>query len=108
MVKCNIISKIFISGFNKVKENKMQIHSVDNTNFQALKINPKLRAELVKSTGGYIKSFDNYGKEMAGVTLYNVVFDENIHTPKILHSGKNAIRDYFAELKKEETYLETL
>ena len=47
----------------------MQIHSVDNTNFQALKINPKLRAELVKSTGGYIKSFDNYGKEMADVTL---------------------------------------
>ena len=83
----------------------MQIHSVDNTNFKALKISPKLRAELVKSTDRYLKSLDNYGETMADVKLYNVLFEENMNTPKIFHATKNTTRDYFAELKNEENYL---
>ena len=83
----------------------MQIRSIDNTNFQALKISPKLRAELAKSTDRYLKSLDNYGETMADVKLYNVVFEENMNTPKIFHATKNTTRDYFAELKNEENYL---
>lgn len=83
----------------------MQIHSVNNTNFKALKISPKLRSELVKSTDRYLKSLDNYGEVMADVKLYNVVFEENMNTPKIFHATKNTTIDYFAELKNEEKYL---
>ena len=68
----------------------MQIRSIDNTNFQALKISPKLRAELAKSTDRYLKSLDNYGETMADVKLYNVVFDENMRTHKIFHTIKNS------------------
>ena len=84
----------------------MQVHSVDTkTNFKALKISPKLRAEIIKRGGDYITSMDSYGKEIADVKLYNVVFDTSLHTPKIFRDGKNVSKDYFAWLKREERYL---
>lgn len=84
----------------------MQVQRVnDSTNFCALKINPKLRAEIAKRGGDYLISLDNYGNKIADVKLYHVVYDNSIHVPKIFHDSRNVTRDYFAELKNEERYL---
>ena len=85
----------------------MQVNKVDNnTNFKmALKINSNLRPKIIQKGNDFCLALNEYGKKISDVKLYNVVFDENLNMPKILHCKQNLTRDYFKELKAEEENL---
>ena len=63
----------------------MQVNSAqnNNTSFQALKINSKLKSELEKLSLQQIKAIKKLGEDVKGVRHYDICFEDNIVTPKI-------------------------
>ena len=59
-----------------MKINKIQNN---NTNFKmALKINPKLRADIEKRGLGYTKDLEKLGKDVKDVKLFNICYEDNL------------------------------
>lgn len=83
----------------------MKVDTINNTNFKAMKINPILRSKIAEKGEGFVAELSNYGKQIADVKMYDVVFVNNIDYPKIFRTDKKAIKDFFYELKQEEKIL---
>ena len=83
----------------------MQVNSINNTNFKAMKVNPVLRSEIIKKGKDFVTELNNYGKQVADVKMYDVVFVDNIDCPKIFSMDMKVSRDFFYELKQEEKFL---
>lgn len=84
----------------------MRTNKIDgNSNFKALKINPKLRPQIINQGKEFLKVLDKCGMKISDVKLYDVVFDESIHKPKIFSHDKYITTDYFDLLRSEENCL---
>ena len=98
----------------------MNILTINNnqnkTNFQALRISPKLAQTLEAKSPEYIKKLSSIGEELKTVKKFHVLLDDTFTTtPKVIANDpiKYGHRDYFHELKYEiepklgKTYYET-
>lgn len=86
-----------------MKINKIQNN---NTNFKmALKINPKLRADIEKRGLGYTKDLEKLGKDVKDVKLFNICYEDNLYTPKIKSVNPNDKKDYLQAFTNEESKL---
>lgn len=85
----------------------MQVNSAqnNNTSFQALKINSKLKSELEKLSLQQIKAIKKLGEDVKGVRHYDVCFEDNIVTPKIRRTKSRDKKDYLQEFRDEEKLL---
>lgn len=85
----------------------MQVNSVqnNNTSFQALKINSKLKSELEKLSLQKIKAIKKLGEDVKGVRHYDICFEDNIVTPKIRRTKSSDKKDYLQEFRDEEKLL---
>ena len=85
----------------------MQVNSAqnNNTSFQALKINSKLKSELEKLSLQQIKAIKKLGEDVKGVRHYDICFEDNIVTPKIRRTKSRDKKDYLQEFRDEEKLL---
>lgn len=84
----------------------MKINKIQNNNpnfGMALRINSKLKSELLSASPETIKNLEKIGKDIENVKLYNVCYENSIYTPAV-RSAKGG-KDYFAELREQETQL---
>lgn len=86
----------------------MKVNNIqnNNTNFgMALKINPKLKPQLLKANSSTIEQLEKIGKEIENVKLYDVCYEHDIYTPAVRCVNKNDGENYFAEMKRQEGLL---
>ena len=78
----------------------------NNTNFgMALKINPKLKPQLLSAHSATIERLQKIGKEAKNVKLYDVCYEKDIYIPSVRSVVNQDGKDYFAEMKRQEGLL---
>lgn len=86
----------------------MKVNNIQNsnTNFgMALKINPKLKPQLLSVHPKTIERLQKIGKEVENVKLYDVCYENDIYTPVVRKVGVKDSENYFAEMKRQEGLL---
>ena len=86
----------------------MKVNNVqnNNTNFgMALKINPKLKPQLLSVHSATIERLQKIGKEVENVKLYDVCYEDDIYTPVVRKVGAKDSENYFAEMQRQEGLL---
>ena len=85
----------------------MQVSSVKNSNLSygmSLKINPNLEKKLGEQSYDYLKSIQKVGEDIKNVKAYHVILGEDLY-PKVKKAYGTDPKDYFKELKREESVL---
>lgn len=78
----------------------------NNTNFgMALKINPKLKPQLLSAHSATIERLQKIGKEAKNVKLYDVCYEKDIYIPSVRSVVNQDGKDYFAEMQRQEQLL---
>ena len=78
----------------------------NNTNFgMALKINPKLKPQLLSAHSATIERLQKIGKEAENVKLYDVCYEKDIYIPSVRSVVNQDGKDYFAEMQRQEQLL---
>jgi hypothetical protein len=86
----------------------MKTNSIQNSNTSfgmALKINPKLKPQLLSAHSATIERLQKIGKEAENVKLYDVCYEKDIYIPSVRSVVNKDGKDYFAEMKRQEQLL---
>lgn len=85
----------------------MQVLSVKNSNLSygmSLKINSSLEKKLGEQSYDYLKSIQKVGEDIRNVKSYHVILADDLY-PKVKKANMQDSKDYFKELKDEESVL---
>ncbi len=85
----------------------MQVSPIKKSNLSygmSLKINPNLEKKLGEQSYDYLKNIQKVGEDISNVKSYHVILADELY-PKVKKAHMQDSKDYFKELKDEESVL---